>query len=39
MPEPRESLLRRGTYIGFVDSDDWIDNDMYENLMDAVEDF
>ncbi len=31
--------IAQGTYIGFVDSDDWIDKDMYENLMDEVEDF
>lgn len=27
----------RGEYIGFVDSDDWIDLDMYQVLMSAVE--
>lgn len=25
-----------GQYIGFVDSDDWIDEDMYETLLDAI---
>lgn len=25
-----------GVYIGFVDSDDWIDNDMYQFLMDCL---
>ena len=25
--------LAEGTYLGFVDSDDWIENNMYENLL------
>ena len=28
--------LASGEYIGFVDSDDWIDKDMYEVLLDAI---
>lgn len=28
--------IARGKYIGFVDSDDWIDNDMYENLYKSI---
>lgn len=27
----------RGKYIGFVDSDDWIEPDMYENLLNLIE--
>lgn len=31
-------LLRaRGKYIGWVDSDDWIEDDMYEKLLDAAQ--
>ncbi|MBQ5814837.1 MAG: glycosyltransferase, partial [Flavobacteriales bacterium] len=26
-----------GQYIAFVDSDDWIDSDMYENLLDLLQ--
>ena len=26
----------RGSYIGFVDGDDWIDRDMYENMLSAL---
>lgn len=26
----------RGSYIGFVDGDDWIDNDMYEKMLGAM---
>ena len=29
--------LARGDYIGFIDSDDWIDPDMYRKLYDAAE--
>lgn len=29
--------VSKGEYIGFVDSDDWIDADMYENLYRAVQ--
>ena len=29
--------IARGKYIGFVDSDDWIDKDMYENLYKSVQ--
>ena len=29
--------VARGTYIGFVDSDDWIELDMYENLYNSIE--
>jgi glycosyltransferase involved in cell wall biosynthesis len=29
--------IARGKYIGFVDSDDWIDSDFYEKLFDAAE--
>lgn len=29
----------RGKYIGFVDSDDWITNNMYENLYDIIKRF
>lgn len=29
--------VSKGEYIGFVDSDDWIDEDMYENLYRAVQ--
>jgi glycosyltransferase involved in cell wall biosynthesis len=28
--------IARGEYLGFVDSDDWLDNDMYECLLEAV---
>lgn len=28
--------IARGEYIGFVDSDDWIDIDMYQILLDAI---
>lgn len=28
--------IATGTYIGFVDSDDWIDSKMYENLYNAI---
>lgn len=31
--------LARGTYIGFVDADDYIDRDMYQQLMDCKDDF
>jgi len=30
-------LKARGEYIGFVDSDDWIDKDMYQRLMGVAE--
>lgn len=29
--------MARGDYIGFVDSDDWIERDMYEKLLDRAE--
>lgn len=29
--------VARGKYIGFVDSDDWIDSEMYENLYNFIE--
>ena len=29
--------IAKGDYIGFVDSDDWIDNDMYSNLLAAIQ--
>lgn len=29
--------IARGKYIGFVDSDDWLHYDMYENLYEAIE--
>ena len=28
--------IAKGEYIGFVDSDDWIDSNMYENLYNAA---
>ncbi|HHX12459.1 MAG TPA: glycosyltransferase [Clostridiales bacterium] len=28
--------IAQGTYIGFVDSDDWIDNDMFQKLYDGI---
>lgn len=34
----KEGLCRaRGEYIAFVDNDDWIESDMYENLIDSLE--
>lgn len=29
-------LKSSGQYIGFVDSDDWVDSDMYEHLLDVI---
>ncbi len=29
--------IAKGTYIGFVDSDDWIEKDMYSVLLEAIE--
>jgi len=28
--------VAKGEYIGFVDSDDWVDNDMYETLINMI---
>ena len=41
LPRARKNgvKLARGTYIGFIDADDWIDPDMYQQLMDCREDF
>lgn len=29
-------LISKGEYIGFVDPDDWVSNDMYKNMLDAM---
>jgi glycosyltransferase involved in cell wall biosynthesis len=30
-------IQARGTYVGFIDSDDWIEDDMYKNLYESCE--